>query len=104
MRIGCRQPMLATVRLGLAVHRRRYRLGFQSISIRRHIILLPTRRCGYHALVVLGTQRVLVTRSIRNAAYSCLTSGSTRRVPRLGLGLLSTRLCGTRGLTWALGS
>ena len=31
----------------------------------------------------------------------CLTSGSTRRVPRLGLRLLSTRLCGTRGLTWA---
>jgi len=42
-------------------------------------------------------------RELSTMPPACLTSGSTRRVPRLGLGLLSTRLCGTRGLTWALG-
>ena len=68
-----------------------------------------TSSCWQHVVVgtmlrwLFGKHALLVTRSIRNAGCSCLTSGSTRRVPRLGLGLLSTRLCGTRGLTWALG-
>ena len=51
---------------------------------------------------LIGKHALLVTRSNCNAPCPCLTSGSTRRVPRLGLGLLSTRLCGIRGLTWAL--